>query len=198
MSDDPLELPLFDPPPQEPVDAPIIIEPLDLTAAATQAELLPNAPPERPPTAQSEPPSPEPSPPARQAEPQPAGIGGRFTAGLIDLLLHAVIGALLVGGSALLGVEIAARHAAPLAVVLLLFSFLYHVVPLAFWGNTPGMAVVDLRTRTLDDLPLSLPQATGHWLALLLTVLSCGTGVLLALGGKSLADRLSSSQTLQS
>jgi len=198
MSDDPLELPLFDPPPQQPADAPIIIEPLDLTTAAAQAELLPKAPAEPPPAAPSESPSPEPSPPAPRAEPQPAGIGGRFTAGLIDLLLHAAIGALLVGGTALLGVEITARHAAPLAVVLLLFSFLYHVVPLAFWGNTPGMAVVDLRTRTLDDRPLSLPQATGRWLALLLTVLSCGSGVLLAIGGKSLADRLSNSQTLQS
>jgi uncharacterized RDD family membrane protein YckC len=84
----------------------------------------------------------------------------------------------------------------PLAIVLLLFSFLYHVVPLAFWGHTPGMTVAGMRTRTLDARPRSLPQATRHWLALLLTVATAGLGVLLAFGSRSLADRLSGSQTL--
>jgi len=143
----------------------------------------------------------DPSPPvdgsASPAHPlEQAGVAPRLAAGIIDLMIHVALVASLVGGSTLLGVPIGWRHAVPLAFVVLLFSFLYHVVPLAFWGQTPGMAAADLRVRTLDDLPLSLPQATRRWLALLLTLATAGLGVLLALGGRSLADRLSGSQTL--
>lgn len=195
MSDDPLELPLFDapepeasddlnlfdspasPPPTAPDGAPpdetVVVETLDLEAERSRA---------------------------RAAEVsdrgQRAGLGTRLAAGIIDLLVHVAVTGLLIGGCSLLGVAIGTRQALPLAVVLLLFSFVYHVVPLAFWGHTPGMTVAGLRARTLDDHPLSLPQATRRWLALLLTLATGGLGVLLALGGRSLADRLSRSQTL--
>jgi uncharacterized RDD family membrane protein YckC len=178
MTDDRFELPLFDRP-EESGDAdrasdnPVIVEPIHLDPL--------------PPTD---------DPPAPTDAPQAAGVGPRLAAGFIDLLIHVALAATLVGGSNLLGAPIAQRHAVPLAIVLFLFSFLYHVVPLAFWGQTPGMAATDLRVRTLDDLPLSLPQATRRWLALLLTLATAGLGVLLALGGRSLADRLSGSQTL--
>ena len=178
MTDDRFELPLFDLPAASGdanlrPDEPVLVEPIELEAL--------------PPGEHS---------PAPAYPPQPAGIGPRLAAGIIDLLIHAALAGSLAGGSALLGAPIGRRHAVPLAFVVLLFSFLYHVVPLAFWGRTPGMAATDLRARTLDDLPLSLPQATQRWLALLLTVATGGLGVLLALGGRSLADRLSGSQTL--
>ncbi len=110
-------------------------------------------------------------------------------------MVHAALLGILIGGSSRLGVSIEARHAAPVALVVLIFSFLYHVVPLAFWGNTPGMAVTGLRTRTLEDEPLSLTQAVRRWLALLATVATLGLGSLVALSGRSLADRLSDSRT---
>ncbi|MCZ6508668.1 MAG: RDD family protein [Acidobacteria bacterium] len=143
-------------------------------------------------------------PPAQSAAPadaptlalQQAGVGARLAAGIIDLIVHVAVAGAMVEGSVLLDAPIGMGQAVPLAFVILLFSFLYHVVPLAFWGHTPGMTVVGLRTRTLDDRPLSLPQATRHWLALLLTVATAGLGLLLAFAGRSLADRLSGSQTL--
>lgn len=180
MSDDPLELPLFLAPKRESrdesevgADDPIVIEHLEVS-------------------------------PAHLAEPaaapslglQQAGVGTRLAAGIIDLIVHVAVAGALAGGSALLDAPIGMAQLAPLSFVILLFSFLYHVVPLAFWGHTPGMTVVGLRARTLDDHPLSLPQATRHWLALLLTMATGGLGVLLALGGRSLADRLSGAQTL--
>jgi uncharacterized RDD family membrane protein YckC len=132
----------------------------------------------------------------RRSSPDPAGIGPRLAAGFIDLVVHLALVGVLIGGSAMLDVSLETRHWPAVGFMVLLFSFLYHVVPLAFWGNTPGMAVAGLRARTLDDEPLSMPQATRRWLALVLTVATAGLGVLLALGGRSLADRLSGSQTL--
>lgn len=196
MTDDRYELPLFDPPepvtrPQpdavrrareQPVpgaaprrDEPMVVEHLDLESRRGSGR-----PPATP----------------RPAGSQPAGIGSRLAAGIIDLIVHLALVGVLIGGSAMLGVELAARHWPAVGLVTLLFSFLYHVVPLAFWGHTPGMSVAGLRARTRDDQPLSMPQATRRWMALLLTVATAGLGVLLALGGRSLADRLSDSQTL--
>jgi len=191
MTDDRLELPLFDtaqrdqeeldelfddaPSGPESGDEPFLVEEIEVPE-----------PPE----------APAPQAPA-QRNPRPAGIGARLVAGLTDLLVHIALGGVLIGGSSLLGAPVGLSHLAPLAIVGGIFSFLYHVVPLAFWGRTPGMAVAGLRARSLGDRPLSLPQATKHWLALVLTTATGGLGVLLALGGRSLADRLSGSQTLQ-
>jgi len=200
MSDDRLELPLFDPPerdsreeldalfdepaPPPVADEPIVVEMLDLPE-----------PPEV--TAETVTASPEPRRPGRPAERPAAGLAARLAAGLVDLLVHVALGGILIGGSAILGAPVGWHHAVPLGFVALVFSFVYYVVPLVFWGRTPGMAVAGLRVRSLDDRPLSLPQATKHWLALLLTAATGGLGVLLALSGRSLADRLSGSQTLQ-
>lgn len=205
MSDDRLELPLFDPPERESqeeldalfddsppaiADAPIIVETIEVpprVEKGTQATLAAEAP-------EAEAPS---NAPEVDWVAQPAGIGMRLAAGLIDLLVHLALAGVLIGGSSLLRAPVGWRHAVPLTFVALVFSYVYYVVPLAFWGRTPGMAVAGLRVRTLEDQPLSLPQATKHWLSLLLTAATGGLGVLLAVGGRSLADRLSGSQTLQ-
>ena len=199
MSDDRVELPLFEPPQGESkedlnalfddpppgragADEPVVVEAIEVPEN-----------PETTPEAFSEAPTED----LYSFVPLPAGIGARLAAGLIDLLVHVALAGLLIGGSSLLEAPIGWRHAMPLTFVAAIFSFVYHVVPLAFWGRTPGMALAGLRARTLDDEPLSLPQATKRWLALLLTAATCGLGVMLALGGRSLADRLSGSQTLQ-
>ncbi|MDH3402036.1 MAG: RDD family protein [Acidobacteriota bacterium] len=187
MSDDPLELPLFDRPPGRSAAEPETADPGAGPGADGDDEIdveILSLDPDR-----------SPAPPAATPA-EPATLGPRLAAGIIDLMVHAALLGILVGGSSALGVAVGSRHAMPLAIVLLLFSFLYHVVPLAFWGNTPGMAVAGLRARSLNDEPLSLPQAVRRWLALLLTAATLGLGTLVALSGRSLADRLSDSRTV--
>ncbi len=127
-----------------------------------------------------------------------AGIGDRFFAGLADVLLHVVI----VGVAALailaIGHAVSWRDVPPLLVFALLFSFLYSVFSLAFWGQTPGMAWAGQLARSVTGEPLTFGQTALRWLGGLLTLALAGLPLLLALaGGRSLADRISDSKTLQ-
>ena len=90
------------------------------------------------------------------------------------------------------------RDVPPLLVFALLFSFLYSVFSLAFWGQTPGMAWAGQLARSVTGEPLTFGQTALRWLGGLLTLLLAGLPLLLALaGGRSLADRISDSKTLQ-
>ncbi len=80
---------------------------------------------------------------------------------------------------------------------MLAFSFLYTVVSLAFWGQTAGMAWFGLTARESPQFPLSFTQACIRWLGGLLTLSLAGLPLLLALGGRSLSDRLSRSKTFR-
>ena len=130
--------------------------------------------------------------------PAPAGWTSRLVASLAD---GAFLGAVLVGGglgATLLGVWPDADALLPLALFALVFSFVYSVVPLAFWGRTPGMAAAGLVARDADGGPLTFGQTGLRWLGGLLTLAAAGLPLLLALGplgGRSLADRLSGSRT---
>ena len=84
---------------------------------------------------------------------------------------------------------------APLAVFVLAWSFLYFVVPLAFWGATPGMSWAGLVSRTAATEPISFGQSALRWLGTWLTWTLGGLPGLLAWTGRSLADRLSGSGT---
>ncbi len=55
------------------------------------------------------------------------------------------------------------------ALFLLSFSFLYTVVPLAFWGHTLGMAWGGLTSRNRDGEPLTFDQTARRWLGGILT-----------------------------
>ncbi|MGE5234023.1 MAG: RDD family protein [Acidobacteriota bacterium] len=77
-----------------------------------------------------------------------------------------------------------------------IFSFAYAVVPLAFWGQTPGMAWAGIVARTTSGESLSFGQAARRWLGGWITALLGGVPGLLALSGRSLVDRLSGSRTL--
>lgn len=161
---------------------------------ASAPRVEPEAPPARL-AVEPPPPTPERSrpravPPA--VEPPPAGLAPRLAAALADLLVHLAVGVILVAGSRLLGVERMPPWP-PIALCLALFSFVYFVVPLAFWGNTPGMAWRALRARSRDGEPLSFGQATRRWLGGLLTVALAGLPALLALGGRSFTDLVSGS-----
>ncbi len=141
-----------------------------------------------------------PDPPEWEEPPAPAGsrrvtLGARYLAGLADLAVHAGVVVLLLLGARLLGVEVEAGDWPPLAVFLLIFSLLYSVLPLAFWGRTPGMAWAGLVARTPDGMSLTFGETARRWLGWVVTVALLGLPTLLALfGGRSLADRLSHSE----
>lgn len=131
-------------------------------------------------------------------EPRPAALGPRLSAGLTDLAVMVGVGLILWLGSRALGVETTSDHAPALALFLLLFSAVYTIIPLAFWGKTPGMTRAGLIARTADGEPLTFGQTARRWAGGILTALLLGLPMLLALGdGGSLSDRLSASETFE-
>jgi uncharacterized RDD family membrane protein YckC len=187
------------PPPRRRAAESPVPQPLSLFAEAAGAEGVEDAPPARPsPPSAPAPPSlaaarlgPRPLPPPT-AVPR-VGFGPRLAAGLADLAVHAAVAVLLVAGSRALGVP-GTPPWPPLALCLTLFSFVYFVVPLAFWGNTPGMAWRGLQARSRGGEPLSFGQATRRWLGALATAALLGLPALAAWWkGRSLADLVSGS-----
>jgi uncharacterized RDD family membrane protein YckC len=124
------------------------------------------------------------------------GIGRRAAAGAADLLVHVAVAVLALAGCRALGVAPAMGDWPAFGVFLLSFSFLYTVVPLAFWGHTLGMTWAGLTAESIGGEPLSFDQTARRWLGALLTLGAAGLPLLLALTGRSLADRLSGSRTL--
>jgi uncharacterized RDD family membrane protein YckC len=124
------------------------------------------------------------------------GIGRRLAAGAADLLVHVAVAVLALAGCRYLGVTPALRDWPAITVFLLSFSFLYTVVPLAFWGHTLGMTWAGLTAESAEGEPLSFDQTARRWLGALLTLATLGLALLLALTGRSLSDRLSGSRTL--
>jgi uncharacterized RDD family membrane protein YckC len=113
------------------------------------------------------------------------------------LVVFAAIGAVAAAGSRALGAEIGVAQLAPLAIFVLAWSFLYSVIALAFWGQTPGMAWAGILARGADGEPLSFGQTALRWAGTWLTVALLGLPGLLALTGASLADRLSGSRVYE-
>jgi hypothetical protein len=124
-----------------------------------------------------------------------APLADRLLGGVSDLAIHAAALGVAVGGSYALGVRVSSADWPPLTLLMLIFSFLYWTIPLAFWGQTPGMAWIGNVARSLDDEPLSFGQAIMRWVGSLLTLGFVGLPVLLSLGGRSLSDWLSESKT---
>lgn len=125
----------------------------------------------------------------------PITVSERLVAGGADVLVHAGLLAGVLIALTYLGAEPRLRYWPGLAGFLLCFSFLYVTLPLAFWGQTPGMVWSRLQARDQDDQPLTFTQTVLRWLAGITTVLLCGLPVLLALSGRSAADLLSRSHT---
>ncbi len=144
----------------------------------------------------------DPDGPDAVADNSESGNGGalvqdRLLGGVADLTLHlAVLGAMVLAVLAM-GVPVGLENWPPFALFALLFSFLYSVIPLAFWGQTPGMAWVGHVARTEADEPLTFGQTVNRWLGAVLTAALVGLPLLLAISGRSLADRLSHSVTQQ-
>lgn len=119
----------------------------------------------------------------------------RLYAGLADLVVHLAVLVIVLAGMGSFGIVPGWHHVPPLLLFLLPFSFVYSVVPVAFWGQTPGMAWRELRCSGDGDLPLTAGQAIMRWIGGLLTLLLCGLPLLFLLTERSLADRLSGSRT---
>lgn len=139
---------------------------------------------------------PRPVPPASPAPPT-AGLGARARGGLGDLAILAGVGVVAAAGARALEAPIGWSQLPALLGFLLSWSFVYYVVALAFWGQTPGMAWAGVVARTTDDEPLSFGQTARRWAATWLTWALAGLPGLLALGGRSFADRASGSLTFE-
>jgi uncharacterized RDD family membrane protein YckC len=124
-----------------------------------------------------------------------AGLGSRLAAGAADLLVHAALGVVTLAGLRMMGIRPAVADWPALLTFLLAFSFLYMVVPLAFWGHTLGMTWANIVSRNPDGEPLTFDQTARRWLGGVLTALALGLPLLLVGRGRSLSDRLSGSGT---
>jgi uncharacterized RDD family membrane protein YckC len=123
-------------------------------------------------------------------------LRARLTAGLVDLGVIVAVMLAVWAGLWWLGIELDLVGRSLILIFLIPFSFLYQIFPLAFWGRTPGMAGSGLVARNSDGRALSFSQAALRWMGSLLTVASCGLPlILVATSGRSLADRLSDSET---
>ena len=123
------------------------------------------------------------------------GIGSRFASGGADLVVHAAVTVILLIGIRLMNVRAELSDWPAFALFLLAFSFLYMVVPLAFWGHTLGMAWSGLVARNRDGEPLTFDQTARRWLGSLLSAGTLGLPLLLTGEGRSLTDRISGSAT---
>jgi uncharacterized RDD family membrane protein YckC len=124
-----------------------------------------------------------------------ARLISRLAGGAADLLVHAAVLMIALIGSRMLGVRPTLADAPALGLFLLAFSFLYTIVPLAFWGHTLGMAWAGLVAQNRDGEPLTFDQTARRWLGAVLTLAAAGLPLLIALSGRSLADLLSGSVT---
>lgn len=121
--------------------------------------------------------------------------GSRIAAGVADLVVHAAVGMGALFGCWGLGVRPTLAEMPAGGLFLLAFSFLYIVLPLAFWGHTPGMAWAGITSHNHDGEPLTFDQTARRWLGAVLTFLLAGLPLLLAFGGRSLTDWISGSAT---
>lgn len=139
----------------------------------------------------------EPEPP-REPSLRRATPGRRWLGGGLDVLAVLGVGVVLALGTVALGGRMGRADMLPLVLFLLLFSFVYTVIPLAFWGQTPGMIRAGLVARSGESDPLTFGQTALRWVGGLVTVVTLGLPTLLVLfGGRSLTDRLSGSDTYQ-
>ncbi len=124
-------------------------------------------------------------------------VASRFAAGIADLVVHTAVLVLALLGSRQMGVRPILADWPAFSLFLLSFSFLYTVVPLAFWGHTLGRAWSGLTSRGRDGEPLTFDQTVRRWLGGLVTAATLGLPILVAGRGRNLSDLLSGSETLR-
>lgn len=122
-------------------------------------------------------------------------LGARWLGGAVDVVIHGAVAALGVGALLRLGLTPSMKLWPGFVAFLLCFSFLYVTLPLAFWGQTPGMAWSGLRAHDRDGRSLTFIQAVVRWMAAVFSTAFLGLPLVLAASGRSLADRMSGSET---
>lgn len=119
----------------------------------------------------------------------------RLAAGLADLVILALVGAVqLTAGSLLLNLRFPLAAFVPVAAFLLLVALVLLVLAPFVWGTTPGMALADLRIRSEDGGSPTLAASFLRFLGFLLTGALAGVPLLLAAfdrRGRTLADLMS-------
>ncbi len=170
--------------------------PLDPAPRASRVPAIEQSQPELPLEPATDPSaSPEPLADSEAQRPAARAVTSsrRLAAGVVDLAVHLGAFATAVAGSWWLGVPPSRLSSLPLLLLIACFSFVYHVLPLTFWGHTPGMANVGLVARSTDGGPLTIGQAVRRWLGALLNVASLGL-IFFFSQERSLSDRLSRSE----
>jgi uncharacterized RDD family membrane protein YckC len=141
------------------------------------------------------PPRPDEVEPARDEGPHAVAFARRVAAGLADLLILALVGAVeLAAGALLLDLRFPPPAFVPLAAFLFLAALVLLVLTPFVWGTTPGMALADLRIRAEDGGSPTLASAFLRFLGFLLTGALAGVPLLVAAfdrRGRTLADLLS-------
>lgn len=119
----------------------------------------------------------------------------RVAAGLADLLILALVGAVeLAAGALVLDLRFPPPAFVPLGAFLFLAALVLLVLAPFVWGTTPGMALADLRIRAGDGGSPTLAAAFLRFVGFLLTGALAGVPLLVAAfdrRGRTLADLLS-------
>ncbi len=117
----------------------------------------------------------------------------RLLALLTDLSLFAALALAL---SPLLPQPAAWPHLAALAGFVIVLSYYYFVGTWMLWGKTIGGAIFDVRVVPEADGAMSLRDASVRWMAVYVSLLTCGLGFMLAAlpSRRSLPDRLSNTR----
>lgn len=128
-------------------------------------------------------------------DPRAVAFARRVAAGLADLLILALVGAVeLAAGALLLDLRFPPPAFVPLAAFLFLAALVLLVLAPFVWGTTPGMALADLRIRAGDGGSPTLAAAFLRFVGFLLTGALAGVPLLVAAfdrRGRTLADLLS-------
>jgi uncharacterized RDD family membrane protein YckC len=137
----------------------------------------------------------ETDPVADAEEQRSVAFARRVAAGLADLLILALVGAVeLAAGALLLDLRFPPPAFVPLAAFLLLAALVLLVLAPFVWGTTPGMALADLRIRAEDGGSPTLVAAFLRFVGFLLTGALAGVPLLVAAfdrRGRTLADLVS-------
>jgi uncharacterized RDD family membrane protein YckC len=119
----------------------------------------------------------------------------RVAAGLADLLILALVGAVeLAAGALLLELRFPPAALMPLGAFLFLAALVLLVLAPFVWGTTPGMALADLRIRAEDGGSPTLASSFLRFTGFLLTGALAGVPLLVAAfdrRGRTLSDLLS-------
>lgn len=128
-------------------------------------------------------------------DPDAVAFARRMVAGLADVLILALVGAVeLAAGAFLLELRFPTQALVPAGAFLLLVGLVLLVLAPFVWGTTPGMALADLRIRAADGGSPTLASAFLRFIGFVLTAALAGVPLLVAAfdrRGRTISDLIS-------